>query len=52
MPFIRLLLLGATAGLIRGHDQHTEQADGATWDAKSYAEQHVSPSACSEPIFC
>jgi hypothetical protein len=52
MPFIRLLLLGATAGLIRGHGQHTEQTDGTSWDAKSYAEQHVSPSACSGPLFC
>jgi hypothetical protein len=52
MPFFQLLLLGVTAGLVRGHGQHTEQKDGATWDAKSYAEQHVSPSACSGALLC
>ncbi|KIM32252.1 hypothetical protein M408DRAFT_326881 [Serendipita vermifera MAFF 305830] len=40
MPFLRLLLLGAAAGLVNGHGQHAEQ-DGAASDAKNYAEQHM-----------
>jgi len=47
MPFIRLLLLGAAAGLVNGHGQHAEPKDGAAWDAKTYAEQHVCTSAAS-----
>jgi hypothetical protein len=45
MTFLRLLLLGAAAGLARGHGQAVEQKDDANWDAKGYAEQHVSAEA-------
>ena len=45
MTLLRLLLLGAAAGLARGHGQAVEQKDDANLDAKGYAEQHVSAEA-------
>jgi hypothetical protein len=46
MSLKHLLLLGAAAGIVNGHGGHAEQKDDITWDAKGYAEQHVSHFVC------